>query len=85
MYPHYTTQNVKEALTDTPVVFVMEPHQVGLDRPTIKKCLTLLEQLFLVEQLPTWHSNEYKRLIKMTTMHSIECGYDMRHPGLTKE
>jgi len=32
-------------------------NKVGLDRPTIKKYLALLEQLFLVEQLPAWHSN----------------------------
>ena len=29
MYPRYITQNVKEALTDTPVVFAMGPRQVG--------------------------------------------------------
>jgi len=29
MYPSYATQNIKEALTDTPVVFVMGPRQVG--------------------------------------------------------
>ncbi len=47
-------------------------NKVGLDRPTIKKYLALLEQLFLVEQLPAWHSNEYKRLIKTPKMHSID-------------
>jgi len=60
-------------------------NKVGLDRPTIKKYLALLEQLFLVEQLPAWHSNEYKRLIKTPKMHSIDTGIMCAIRGLTKE
>lgn len=60
-------------------------NKVGLDRPTIKKYLALLEQLFLVEQLPAWHSNEYKRLIKTPKMHSIDTGMMCAIRGLTKE
>jgi len=37
MYPRYATQNVKKALTDTPVVFVMGPRQVG--KTTLVKSL----------------------------------------------
>jgi len=37
MHPRYATQNVKEALTDTPVVFVMGPRQVG--KTTLVKSL----------------------------------------------
>jgi len=37
MYPRYAAQNVKEALTDTPVVFVMGPRQVG--KTTLVKSL----------------------------------------------
>ena len=39
-------------------------NKLGLDRLTIKKYMALLAHLFLVEQLPAWHSNEYKRLVK---------------------
>jgi hypothetical protein len=60
-------------------------NKIGLDRPTIKKYLALLEQLFLVEQLPAWHSNEYKRLIKTPKMHSIDTGMMCAIRGLTKE
>lgn len=59
--------------------------KAGLDRPTIKKYLGLLEQLFLVEQLPAWHSNEYKRLIKTPKMHSIDTGMVCAIRGLTRE
>jgi len=60
-------------------------NKVGLDRPTIEKYLALLEQLFLVEQLPAWHSNEYKRFIKIPKMHSIDTGLMYAIRGLTKE
>ncbi len=32
------------------------------------------EQLFLVERLPAWHSNEYKRLIKTPKIHPTDTG-----------
>jgi len=44
-----------------------------------------LEQLFLVEQLPAWHSNEYKRLIKTPKLHSIDTGMMCSIRGLTRE
>ena len=37
MYPRYSEINVKEALSDTPVVFVMGPRQVG--KTTLVKAL----------------------------------------------
>ena len=42
---------------------------VGLDRIRAKKYIHLLEQLFLLKQLPAWHTNENKRLIKMPKLH----------------
>ena len=48
--------------------------KLGLDRLTIKKYMALLEQLFLVEQLPAWHTNEYKRLVKTPKLHAIDTG-----------
>ncbi len=59
--------------------------KLGLDRNTIKKYLGLLEQLFLVEQLPAWHSNEYKRLIKTPKMHVTDTGLICAVRGLTKQ
>ena len=38
------------------------PFQVS--RPTIRDYVTLLERVFLLEQLPPWHSNRLKRLVK---------------------
>ncbi len=48
--------------------------KLGLSHVTIKKYMTLLEQLFLVERLPAWHSNEYKRLIKTPKIHPTDTG-----------
>jgi hypothetical protein len=60
-------------------------NKLGLDRLTIKKYMALLEQLFLIEQLPAWHSNEYKRLVKKPKIHSIDTGMICAIRGLTRE
>lgn len=49
-------------------------NNLELDRNTIKKYLGLLTQLFLVDKLPAWHSNEYKKLIKAPKMHVTDTG-----------
>jgi predicted AAA+ superfamily ATPase len=59
--------------------------KLELDRLTIKKYMALLEQLFLVEHLPAWHSNEYKRLIKTPKLHSIDTGLMCAIRGLNRE
>ena len=59
--------------------------KLGLDRLTIKKYMALLEQLFLVEQLPAWHSNEYKRLVKTPKLHSVDTGMMCAVRGLNQE
>lgn len=59
--------------------------KLGLDRLTIKKYMALLEQLFLVEQLSAWHSNEYKRLVKKPKLYSIDTGMMCAIRGLTRE
>lgn len=59
--------------------------KLGLDRLTIKKYMALLEQLFLVEQLPAWHSNEYKRLVKTPKLHSIDTGMMCAVRGINRE
>ncbi len=60
-------------------------NKLSLDRLTIKKYMGLLEQLFLVEQLPAWHSNEYKRLIKTPKMHLIDTGMMCAVRGLNRD
>ncbi|MBR9912117.1 MAG: ATP-binding protein [Gammaproteobacteria bacterium] len=59
--------------------------KLGLDRLTIKKYMALLEQLFLVEQLPAWHCNEYKRLVKTPKLHSVDTGMMCAMRGLNRE
>lgn len=59
--------------------------KLGLDRLTIKKYMALLEQLFLVEQLPAWHSSEYKRLVKTPKLHSIDTGLMCAVRGLNRD
>lgn len=45
-----------------------------LSRPTIRDYVTLLEQIFLVEELPPWHSNRLSRLIKTPKLHLGDTG-----------
>ncbi|MGH8273471.1 MAG: ATP-binding protein [Gammaproteobacteria bacterium] len=45
-----------------------------LSRPTIRDYTTLLERVFLLEELPPWHSNRLKRLIKTPKLHLCDTG-----------
>lgn len=45
-----------------------------LSRPTIRDYVTLLEQVFLIEELPPWHSNRLKRLVKKPKLHMGDTG-----------
>jgi predicted AAA+ superfamily ATPase len=45
-----------------------------LSRPTIRSYLTLLTQVFLVEELPPWHSNRLSRLVKTPKLHLCDSG-----------
>jgi len=45
-----------------------------LSRPTIRDYLTLLERIFLLEQLPPWHSNRLSRLVKTPKLHLGDTG-----------
>ena len=45
-----------------------------LSRPTIRNYVTLLEQVFLLEQLPPWHSNRLSRLVKTPKLHLCDTG-----------
>ncbi len=45
-----------------------------LSRPTIRDYVTLLERVFLLEELPPWHSNRLSRLIKAPKLHLCDTG-----------
>ncbi len=47
---------------------------LGHSRATIDRYLALLERLFLVRQLPAWHSNRSKRLVKTPKLHFVDSG-----------
>ena len=42
---------------------------LGVSRPTIREYVTLLERVFLLEKLPSWHSNRLSRLVKRHRRH----------------
>jgi len=45
-----------------------------LSRPTIRDYVTLLERVFLVEELQPWHSNRLSRLVKTPKVHLGDTG-----------
>jgi predicted AAA+ superfamily ATPase len=45
-----------------------------LSRPTIRDYVTLLERVFLLEQLPPWHGNRLSRLVKTPKLHLCDTG-----------
>lgn len=47
---------------------------LGLSRPTLREYLTLLERLFLVEELPAWSTNRLTRLVKTPKLHVGDTG-----------
>lgn len=48
------------------------PFQVS--RPTIKEYVTLLERVFLLEELPPWHANHMSRLVKTPKLQIGDTG-----------
>ncbi|MFO7747819.1 MAG: ATP-binding protein [Orrella sp.] len=56
-----------------------------LSRPTIGEYLTLLENIFLVERLPPWHSNQTSRLVKTPKLHMGDTGLACSLLGLTTD
>jgi hypothetical protein len=45
-----------------------------LSRPTIRDYVTLLERVFLMEELQPWHANRMSRLIKTPKLHVCDTG-----------
>lgn len=48
--------------------------KLEINRSTTKKYLGLLEHLFLMQQVPAWHINSYKRLVKTPKLHLADTG-----------
>lgn len=53
-----------------------------LSRPTIRDYVTLLARMFLLEELPPWHSNRLKRLIRTPKLHVGDTGVGCALLGL---
>ena len=58
---------------------------LALSTPTIREYLTVLEQIFLIEQLQPWHSNRLSRLIKTPKLHIADTGLACALLGVTSE
>jgi len=56
----------------TNVTEIAAPFQVS--RPTIREYMTLLSKIFLLEELPPWHSSRLKRLIRTPKLHLGDTG-----------
>jgi predicted AAA+ superfamily ATPase len=59
------------------------PFQVS--RQTIREYVTLLSRIFLLEELPPWHSNRMSRLIKTPKLHLGDTGLACSLLGLDAE
>jgi predicted AAA+ superfamily ATPase len=46
----------------------------GVSRPTAGEYMSLLERLFLVDQLPAWHTNRLSRLVKAPKLYLTDTG-----------
>ena len=57
------------------------PFQVS--RPTIRDYVTLLERIFLVDELQPWRSNRLKRLVKTPKLHLADSGLACALLGIT--
>src|SRR5699024_12024293 len=48
--------------------------ELNRDPAIVSKYLSILKRLFLVHQLPAWHRNHDKRLIKSPKIHLVDTG-----------
>ncbi len=56
-----------------------------MSRPTIREYVTLLSRIFLLEELPPWHGNRMKRLIKTPKLHLGDTGLASTLLGLNSK
>lgn len=54
-------------------------------RPTIRDYLTLLERVFLIDEIPPWHHNRLRRLVKSPKLHITDTGLGAAVLGLNAE
>jgi predicted AAA+ superfamily ATPase len=47
---------------------------LSITRPTLREYLTLLERVFLLEEVPAWHTNRLTRLVKTPKLHLTDTG-----------
>ncbi len=47
---------------------------LGVDGKTIDRWLTLLEQMFVIRRVRSWHRNDLKRLVKTPKLHFLDSG-----------
>lgn len=59
------------------------PFQIS--RQTIREYLTLLSKIFLLDELPPWHSNRMKRLVKTPKLHMSDTGLACALLGLNAD
>ena len=57
----------------------------SVSRPTIRDYMTLLQRVFLVEELPAWHVNRLKRLVKSPKLHVGDTGLACALLGVDRE
>lgn len=57
------------------------PFQIS--RPTIRDYVTLLQKVFLAEELPPWHTNRLSRLVKTPKLHIGDTGLAAALLGVT--
>lgn len=48
--------------------------KVQLDRKTVSRYVSALEQIYLLKQVPAWHRNELKRMVKKPKLHFLDSG-----------
>lgn len=58
------------------------PFQVS--RPTIREYLTLLESIFLLDELQPWHTNRLSRMVKTPKLHFNDTGVACALLGVTE-
>ena len=54
------------------VAALSAPFEVS--RPTIREYLTLLERMFLIDHVPSWHRNRMSRSVKAPKLHVADTG-----------
>jgi predicted AAA+ superfamily ATPase len=58
---------------------------LSLSHTTLKEYLSLLQQLFLIDELPAYHNNHLKRLTKTPKLHLVDTGLACALMGLTSQ